>query len=427
MFQFDRAFGGHHRLPETLLALLDACDKLVDVPIPLHVLNLYCPVRSDRSSTAAMDEMNSSTQDTAPDGAKNINKFTYDGMSPSTRPGFISFDFNEMALKQQVQSKFHGSAEQFQTLVTDLASKLTSLRCIIYSIKWVDDISPTAVWNEMRVQCMMQLFLNYTFQAWFANDSDSENSITATAANGNIIEFPVLNPHQEWVNWRGRPDLKCGSDDCASDIRAAKSTVEMKVPFSTSGLWHSKALQPKQQLLGQAIGIWHNPLDTRQAQAPHHTLSYLTDVFALSVMYYDGGNAYLSRRVTSAEEFCLRLLLTCCPSDSNWKELQAMGTTSQVDLEDESDDEDVEKDEKFAENEEEKVETSSSAVTRSQTRNSAGTMREGKENAMLCTIGWDDEEEAHERRQAELNDMWRWEAECLGVQFLGSKELQHCS
>ena len=66
----------------------------------------------------------------------------------------------------------------------------------------------------------------------------------------------------------------------------AAATFEKKVPFADNGsrLHHSKALQPKQQLLGQAIGLLQELDDTNA-----HTLSYLTDIFAICVMYHVEG------------------------------------------------------------------------------------------------------------------------------------------
>jgi hypothetical protein len=145
-------------------------------------------------------------------------------------------------------------------------------------------------------------------------------------------------------------------------------------------------------------------------------------------MHYDGNEAYMSRRVTSAKEFCLRLLLMCCSvKEEEWNVLKAEGTTIDVDLTDENDEDEMG---------EEKTREFGGPVTRSKRglktktackEKSAGKMEDGKENVMTCgTIGSEEEEEAHERRLAEMSDMLQWEAKCLGVQFLGSEELHRC-
>ena len=307
---------------------------------------------------------------------------------------------------------YKGNEEQFQTFLTDLTVRLTNLRRIIYSIKWVEDADPSAKWVELRVQGMMQLFLNDTFERWVTSDEDA---ILATAANSNLIELSVTDPNEQEVKWSGYSDLKCGLK--GSDILSSTATVEMKVPF-TSSLCHSKGLKPKQQLLGQAIGRWKM---TCTPGTPSHTLSFLTDVFALSVMYFDGKTAYLSKRVTSAREFCLRLLLMCCSlSEDIWENLMAEEGRLGVNLTDENEEGEVGKDDRQR-----------GAVTRSQIERVTGgnkkiSEEDDKENVMACnTIGWE-EEEACERRREELSAMLRWEAKCLGVQFLGSDELQLC-
>ena len=85
------------------------------------------------------------------------------------------------------------------------------------------------------------------------------------------------------------------------------------------------------------------------------------------------------------------------------------------------------------ENEESNCPVQRGAVTRSQTGLATGGNKKmsedregGKENVMACNTIGREEEQAHERRLEELSAMLRWEAKCLGVQFLGSDELQLC-
>lgn len=82
----------------------------------------------------------------------------------------------------------------FRALVSDLTLKLAQLRSIIYSIKWVECAAPSIVWDEKRIQSMMQLFLNYTFNA-------CSDVMVATAAQGDKIEFTRINQDQQEVTW----------------------------------------------------------------------------------------------------------------------------------------------------------------------------------------------------------------------------------
>jgi hypothetical protein len=350
-------------------------------------------------------------------------------MSKSSRPEFFSFDFDENTLKNLVTSKFQlpQGGMTFDNLIEDLATKLTHLRSIIYSIKTVGNVSTTVVWKEMRIQSMMQLFLNYTFKAWYGNLT----TIVATAANGknneNTIEFRETNPNGEEVVWRGCSDVKCCRPD-SFNICDAVATVEMKVPFAFSDpkLFRSKALQPKQQLLGQAIGLL-------RASNRTHNLSYLTDIFAISVMYHIQGKAYLSRRVTDAKASCLRLLLMCCDiSSDEWNSLLQAGMGT-VDLDDDL--------ETLSEQTHglDLSDASSSCIPNSQANNQAagpntrsraagnrgdGHQKTTKVKVAYGTIGCE-EEEAHERRLTDITNVRRWEARCLGIRYLDFDELQH--
>jgi hypothetical protein len=154
-------------------------------PDVLEVLETYCsfPGSSNRrDSTATVAEINaSSTQKTSIDGGEKMNQFKYSDMLKSSRPEFLSCGFDEKTLENLVISKFQPQQGDmtFDILMADLTIKLTKLRSIIYSIKVVN-VSKRAVWKETRIQSMMQLFLNYTFKAWYGNLT----TIIATAANG---------------------------------------------------------------------------------------------------------------------------------------------------------------------------------------------------------------------------------------------------
>ena len=226
----------------------------------------------------------------------------------------MSFKFVEDRLETTVKSKF--PSLDFENVLENFTSKLIRLRNIIYSIKVVGGISDGAVWNEMRIQCMMMLFLNYIFDVCFVD-------FVVTAANNDEIELQVIDIDDQPAVWKGTTDLKCSHRESTA-ISEATATLEMKMPFNNSDprLFKSKALQPKQQLLGQAMGL-------------NSKLSYLTDIFAVSVMYHLNEGYYLSERVTDARKFCLRLLLMRCGDLSSEEWISLMDNdTCPVDLSD---------------------------------------------------------------------------------------------
>lgn len=288
------------------------------------------------------------------------------------------------------------------------------LRNIIYSIKVAKNIIDGAVWSEMRIQCMMMLFLNYTFSVCC-------NDLIATAANRNDIELKVAGDedHLDAI-WKGSADLKCSHRD-STDFEESIATLEMKVPFNVSGskLFKSNALQ-QQQLLGQAMGV-------KQEHERPSDLSFLTDIVAISVMYRCGNEYYLSERVTDAKGYCLRLLLLCCGdlSSAEWSNLISDDTVA-VDL---SDEDDV--DHHFTQDSSDhKLEADRSAtkaatgpVTRSKAKGAGDGASGNRIHDVKCGFfGFG--EDAHYRRLAEMTAMLRWEAKCLGHQYLGFEEIQ---
>ena len=70
---------------------------------------------------------------------------------------------------------------------------------------------------------------------------------------------------------------------------------------------------------------------------PAYHLSYLTDIFALSVMYHVDRKACLSTRVSDAKAFCLRLVLMCCGLNRDELESLIPAEMTNVDLEEEDD------------------------------------------------------------------------------------------
>jgi hypothetical protein len=329
-------------------------------------------------------------------------------MSFTSRPEFLSFEFDEKVLEKIVASKF--LSIEFDAVLIDLTMKLTQLRTIIYSINWVDGASDSAVWSENRIQCMMILFLNYTFKA-------CNVLIVATAANTDAIELKVTNQDNVEVEWNGYADLKCSSPELSLDVFEAVATLEMKVPFNPSDprLYHSKALQPKQQLLGQAMGLL-------QSSGRPYVISYLTDIVALSVMHHVKGKAYLSKRVTDAKAFCLRLLLMCCGLGTDeWADLLGQVDTTAVEIDDEDDPIPSASSGSSVSNPLANRRTEIADIhTRSQ--NKSGGNNHKKHN--VCdTFGYE-EEEVHQRRLADITNGRRWEAKCSGFKYLGVDEMK---
>ena len=292
----------------------------------------------------------------------------------------------------------------FDAVLGDLTSKLTSLRNIIYSIKVVEGVSDTAIWSEYRIQLMMILFLNYVFRTLSVN-------LEATIAN-EFIELTVKNNLGIEQKWKGKTDLKC-THPASPDIKDATATLEIKVPFNTSDprLYHSKALQPKQQLLGQAMGL-------------RSKLSYLTDIISVSVMHHLNDSYHLSQSVTDAEKYCLRLMLMCCGDlgRDEWTNLM-QPCNEEVDLMEEDDVEHQTSDDSSIPklpNNLSVPATAAGPFTRSPKKVDGG----HKLHDVACSSFGDENGEARELQLAEYADMLRCEAKCQDRRYLGFDELQ---
>jgi hypothetical protein len=379
---------------------LDSCTELTKIPIAQDVLSSYSRGRGTRDSIGVANELSSAQS--IIDGAFPLNQFQYSSLSPNSRPKFVSFTFDEKALEHLVKAKIPTGKDDvpFVEILETLTARLTNLRSIIYSGKWVTGIS-NVVWSEMRLQALMELFLNDMFDV-------CGSALIATGANSEAIEFTVDN-----VSWRGFTDIKCCQMETSLNLEVAEATLEMKVAFSphSSRLFHSEAVGPKQQLFGQAFGLLTNERT--------HVLSYLTDIIALSIMYYVEGVAYLSERVTDEKAFCLRLMLQCCDlSTKDWSALlPAEGTCSNVSL---SDDEVVSQ---AGASSSGGGATRQSAMLQRQTRSmSSADGASGKENSAgtYHTLGCE-AQDTSERRMADICSLQVWEAKCFsrGVPYLG--------
>ena len=413
--QYSRVSDAGRSLPTTLHKLLEQCTLLVQ-PIPESVLSSYCERRSDRTSAAAVAAIVSSTQVTSAQGTRKLNKFRLSDIYVGSRPHFVSVSLDLALLRSMVRPMFPGGEEAFDSFMVQRCQELSRVRAIIYSIKSdVLGLSDSAVWLEFRVQCIMQLYLNHFLSEWGVG-------LTVQPANTDFLEFTLLNNNQDEETWRGAADLKC-----VDGLNKEHSTLEIKVPFAFSDprLYHSKALQPKQQLLGQAIGY------CKAKGCP--VLSYLTDLVAMSVMWFDGETAYLSQRVTYEEGFCLKLTLMCCNFDvDKLCRLFANRSGTAVNLENDNveEHESLHTSNQNVENESDN--RGPAARTRSQTASHAG--NDGattKQHHITPTTGtgvdvgvkWrsfddDDEEAAHNRRLDDISAMLRWDAKCRGAVYL---------
>ena len=217
--------------------------NLLDIGIPDSVLEEYLVVQNERNSAGAAESMISSTRMTSAGGTKPLNKFKYVDIPPLSRPAFLSFAFDEASLEAVLLSKFPSLVD----VLSDLTGKLSQLRSIIHSITWVGGSTENTFWNELRIQSLMMLFLNYTFAA-------CADHMEATAANVDKITLSLDAPDGSTVTWRGSADLKCCNSHLTS-IDEASATLEMKLPFNQKGLYKTAAMQPKQQLLGCAMGL----------------------------------------------------------------------------------------------------------------------------------------------------------------------------
>ena len=148
-------------------------------------------------------------------------------------------------------------------------------------------------------------------------------------------------------------------------------------------------------------------------------LSFLTDLFALSVAYHVNGKVYLSRRVTDGKAFCLRLLLMCCNlSSDDWTKL--IGDISVgIDFDEAVD--------PLPHSNGLNPITAERSVTRSVTRENERRVKsngvsERKEHDTGCgTFEWEEDEDEW---LEDITVVRRWEAKCKGDNFLGEDELR---
>jgi hypothetical protein len=189
-------------------------------------------------------------------------------MNVDSRPKFKSRKIDDVVLEEIVKDKFiFGSFDNF---LLHLTIQLDKLRSVIY---YRNDVY-NSLWRETaHNQPMMQLFVTYLLKKW--------NSPL------NVTNYESLSIG--YNNWVGKTDLYIFSKESEGNIYESKAIIEMKVPFDSNSLYCSKALKSKQQLLGQSVGVlMNNPKN-------HHSISYLTDIFAISMLFQIKGVAEFIR------------------------------------------------------------------------------------------------------------------------------------
>ena len=68
------------------------------------VVEQYCAVISDRQPAAAIESIVSSTQLTSAGGTKALDRFKFIDIPLPSRPAFLSFNFDEVALENLLSS-----------------------------------------------------------------------------------------------------------------------------------------------------------------------------------------------------------------------------------------------------------------------------------------------------------------------------------
>ena len=365
----------------------------------------YCSLRSGRQSIDTIKLILSTVRSTSVVATKELSKFLYISLPESRRPDFLSFNIDEVALERMMVSKF--PSINFHQVLNVFTEKLSQLRSIIYGCMQSVEVSM----REMRVQCIFQLFLTDLFKA-------CAPSMEVSAANRDSIELRVTDRDDQEVQWNGFTDLKCTNKD-TTEIKTATATIEMKVPFNQDGLYKTEALQPKQQLLGCAMGL--NEMTLIELGHAEHKLSYLTDLFAISFMYYIDKKAYVSKRVTDTKGYCLRLLLMCCGDLSVMEWAELLGVEGQpIIVEDINDT--VHPPSNIGPSAYPSA-TARGPVTCS-LNNCGGTVeKQVARGTFRC-----EEEEKRERDLAEYTHAMRWQAKLQGYKYLGFDDMsQHSS
>ena len=386
-------------LPATLTLFIASFDLVKDT-LPADELATYCNSQTNRDSTAVVESIASSTRVTSDNVRNQLSAFQFSSILIQNQPELFSFQFTEVYLKHVVMSKL-SQLQDFESVLLGLVQKLSRVRCLIYAVYMANNLENV---KELRAQCMMYLFLEDIFRT-------CEIAMRASAAQGDDIVLNVDTDSDEIITINGFTDLKC-CPNRSTDIRDAIATIEMKRPFSKKGLYKTPAFQPKQQFIGQALALMQMAPDASK-------LSFLTDVFALSVAYHVNGKVYLSRRVTDGKAFCLRLLLMCCNlSSDDWTKL--IGDISVgIDFDEAVD--------PVPHSNGLNPITAERSVTRSVTRENERRVKsngvsERKEHDTGCgTFEWEEDEEEW---LEDITVVRRWEAKCKGDNFLGEDELR---
>jgi hypothetical protein len=431
-------------LPTDLVELVKSCELLITESIKDYGTLLASYINgktsSDRFSSLSNKQITSSAS--RDQHAHDLSIFRYVDISNPQQPFFGSFKMDECRLKEIVETKLTGlnfSKDKFQALLADLIEMLDKVRRILYQHIFASE--QLLKWNELTVQKMMQLFLQYML---LKSQSDIEID-PANNSENNKISFIDEGTN---LTWSGYTDIRCTSATIeTNNIDDCVTIIEMKVPFTnkSSRLFHSTALQPKQQLLGQTMGLFQMKKQYQKFEKAEgeHVFSYLTDMFALSVMFHVENKVYLSERVTDAEAYCLRLLLMCCKlTTEEWTSLVGPCDVIQLDEEEKNEiDDDAESGGPRGEEDpsgkgdptEKRNPTGkgdpNTGSDRMQTRSmNNNTNKDGAYNSKLgyrykMVEDFSGDNEVDEEWFDEFLDMMRWHAGTIGEAYFGAKEL----
>ena len=135
--------------------------KFVNDTLPVDELTIYCASQTGRDSTAAVALIASSAHVTSNNGPNQLSTFKFSSISNATRPELFSFEFDEADLRNVVMSKL-SQLQDFEVVLSDLVQKLSRVRCIIYGLQMTPNLLKM---NELRIQCILYLFLNDIFEA----------------------------------------------------------------------------------------------------------------------------------------------------------------------------------------------------------------------------------------------------------------------
>jgi hypothetical protein len=151
-------------------------------------------------------------------------------------------------LHNVVKSKLQ--IQDFDRVLSNLVEKLTHVRCILNAVQVAPDVTKM---NELRIQCIMFLFLNDIFKT-------CNVEMEATAANSDFIELTVETDGDN-ERWKGYTDLKVSRIGSMS-IHDAVAAIEMKKPFSEARIKSDFSIAARTATSRSSLGSDANAVST---------------------------------------------------------------------------------------------------------------------------------------------------------------------